>query len=311
MEVSTQNIFSVYSKYDPTRTLTLRNLFARDMKRRFDRFAKTVKQKIVDENFFGTIITTHAPYNFPISKTRMKEFMDWIDEQIKLGLLEISEWEQLGTAIDDAWTNKFVTDSYKRGIMRARSELQKAGFSNIPSIDATGGIAVSMMTPIHLQTVGILYIRVFSELKGVTAAMEQQIARILAQGLIDGDGPMLLARKLIATINGTGMGELGITDTLGRFIPAKRRAEMIARTETIRAHHQAMIQEYRNWALAEVYVLAEFLTAGDDRVCGECEELETHNPYTLDEAMGMIPVHPSCRCLCLPYEPGFDTLIKH
>jgi len=135
--------------------------------------------------------------------------------------------------------------------------------------------------------------------------MDTQISRVLAQGMADGDNPRLLARKLIATINGTGMGELAITDTLGRFIPAARRAEMLARTEIIRAHHNATIQEYRNWAVEGVKVKAEFVTAGDDRVCDRCAALE-REVFTLDRIEGMIPLHPNCRCCAIPFkgEPG-------
>jgi very-short-patch-repair endonuclease len=145
-----------------------------------------------------------------------------------------------------------------------------------------------------MDRVGLLYIRVFNELKGITSAMDLQITKVLSQAMLDGDGPRFAARKLVKTISGMGE-DLGITDALGRYIPAMRRAEMLARTEMIRAHHLGMIQEYRNWALEGVYVLAEFLTAGDDRVCKVCAEIEAQGKeYTLDEAEGMIPVHPNC-----------------
>jgi SPP1 gp7 family putative phage head morphogenesis protein len=151
-----------------------------------------------------------------------------------------------------------------------------------------------------MDRVGVLFTRVFAELTGVTDVMASHIAQILAQGMIDGDGPALLARKMIAAIDGSGAGTLGITDTLGRFIPAKRRAEMIARTELIRAHHLATIQEYRNWGLLNIRVKAEWKTAGDDRVCVRCASLEG-KIFTLDEIEPMIPLHPLCRCIALPY----------
>lgn len=40
---------------------------------------------------------------------------------------------------------------------------------------------------------------------------------------------------------------------------------------------------------------AEFTTQGDDKVCPECELLAGEE-YTVDEARGVIPVHPNCRC---------------
>jgi hypothetical protein len=75
---------------------------------------------------------------------------------------------------------------------------------------------------------------------------------------------------------------------------------MIARTETIRAHHLANIQEYRNWAVAGVIVQAEWVTAGDNRVCLKCGEMAKAGPYTLDQIETMIPAHPMCRCIALP-----------
>jgi hypothetical protein len=49
---------------------------------------------------------------------------------------------------------------------------------------------------------------------------------------------------------------------------------------------------------------AEFLnvvTAGDDRVCAECEDLAAEGPYSLLEAWGMLPAHVNCRCAFVPF----------
>jgi len=148
-----------------------------------------------------------------------------------------------------------------------------------------------------MDRVGVLYTRTWNDLKNVSSAMEGQLSRVLSQSMIDGDGPAIIARKLNAVISTSG-GELGLVDTLGRYIPAERRARMIARTETIRAHHLANVQEYRNYEVAGVKVQAEWSTAGFD-VCDVCAPLHG-NVYTLDEVQGMIPVHPNCRCMILP-----------
>jgi len=311
-EICDNIALSTNSKYDPTRTTSLRNLFVKEIDRRFLVIEHAIAVKLLSQNFLEPTVQVNAkvPYTFPRSAEKVQEFMAWLQEQVDKGLLSISEFQSVGDAIDKAWQNLYITDSYKRGVIRARYELQKAGFDNIPTIEQTGGIEMSMMTPLHMDRLGLIYTRVYSDLKGITDAMSSQISRILAQGMADGDGPRLLARKILSTINGKGMGDLSLTDTLGRFIPAKRRAEILARTEVIRAHHQATIQEYRNWGVWGVNVMAEMVTAGDDRVCSECEALTLANPYTLDAAMNLIPVHPQCRCICLPFEVGVDTLIK-
>jgi SPP1 gp7 family putative phage head morphogenesis protein len=148
-----------------------------------------------------------------------------------------------------------------------------------------------------MDRLGLLYTRVYQELKGITASMDTQISRILVQGIADGDGLRLIAKKLLTTVNG---GDLSLVDSLGRFIPAKRRAETLARTEIIRAHHLATIQEYRNWGVLGIKVLGEWKTADDNRVCSECEKMEG-KVFTLDEIENMIPLHPNCRCIALPY----------
>ena len=296
------------NQYDPTRTTSLRNVFARDMQRRFRELKTVIVKTIEEDDCFGLKTNKIARYqltssgklafSFPRSADKVTAFMSWVKEQQGKGLLTVRHIPQLGKAAEQPWTNMYIEDSYKRGVIRARYEMNKAGLK-IPSMEATGGIMASMSTPFHLDRVGLLYSRVFNDLKGITNAMDTQISRVLSQGIADGDNPRLLARKLVATIDGTGLGELGIKDSLGRYIPATRRAEMLARTEVVRAHSEATLQEYKNWQVEGVFVQAEFMTAGDDRVCAICESL-IGKTYTIEEASGIIPVHPLCRCAWIP-----------
>jgi SPP1 gp7 family putative phage head morphogenesis protein len=293
--------------FDPTRTTALRNAFAADMKRRFIELKSVIRFAIIDQDCFklnppvpiAYQVTPpgHNAFNFPRSADKVKAFMEWLKQQQKKGLLQVKEIPQIGEGIEKAWTDKYIEDSYKRGVIRTRYEMKKSGM-NIPSIGETGGIFMSMQSPFHIDRLGLLYSRTFSELQGVTEAMDQQISRVLAQGIGDGDNPRLLARRLVSTIDGTGMGELGITDRLGRFIPAQRRAMMIARTEIIRAHAEAQLQEYKNWGVEGLELLVELVTAGYN-VCPECEAL-AGQVFNIDEASGVIPVHPNCRCAWIP-----------
>lgn len=65
------------------------------------------------------------------------------------------------------------------------------------------------------------------------------------------------------------------------------RGEMIARTETARAVSEGSLEGYREGGARMV----EFEASGD--ACPECAWLDG-NIYRLDEAGGMIPVHPNC-----------------
>jgi hypothetical protein len=47
--------------------------------------------------------------------------------------------------------------------------------------------------------------------------------------------------------------------------------------------------------------LVNVLTAGDDKVCDECDDIAAQGPYSLDEASDLIPAHPNCRCAFVPW----------
>jgi hypothetical protein len=298
------------NEYDPTRTLSLRNRFAAEMKRRFNQIAKLIKQAIEIEDVFNLIpespeeikLNLATPgrkaFAFETDQKKIDAFMKWLENQVRLGMLETGTGTQVGVSMHEAWTDSYIFDSYKRGVQRGRLELIKAKYP-VPTIDQTGGIQATMSTPFHMDRIGLLYIRAYNDLQGITDNMNHQISRVLSQGMIDGDNPKTIAEKLQAVVRGSGK-DLGITDTLGRYIPAERRAVMLARTEVIRAHHLATVQEYRNWGVLGVNVQAEFRTAGDKRVCSRCETFEKESPYTLDEIQGLIPAHPNCRCISIP-----------
>ena len=285
--------------YDPTGTTRLRNMFAKDINKRFIEFTIVVKRSVYNNDCFGLKLQTNQmqpiseeEYKYKTSAEKVALFLLWAQTQVDRGILSIGGFQE-------PWTNKYVYEAYKRGVIRAHQELIKAGYK-IPTIEEMGGIDVVLKNIAHAERLELLYSGTFTNLKGITDAMNTQISKILTQGFLNGETPALIARKLVAAINGTGMGDLGITDTLGRFIPAARRALMLAETEITRMFAEATLQEFRNWGVEGVTALAEFETMHDDKVCSKCASLQG-KVFTLDEAQGVLPIHTKCRCLWLPY----------
>jgi SPP1 gp7 family putative phage head morphogenesis protein len=267
------NIF----RYDPTRTATLRKFFSREGNKRFNEFIKNLYKAIRTDSI--------SPfYKYLSSTDKLEELEVWL--------------ERNSGRIVSNWFNKYLYDAYAKGIARARSEMIKAGYS-IPSVIKSGGVETIMLSPFHKELYGLLNAKVMGEIKNIYSQMTQQLIRVLSQSLANGDDIKTIAKKVFATITGKGVNELGIDKILGKFVPAKRRLEIMARTETVRAHHQAMIEEYRSWGVDGVYVIAEWKTAGDSKVCAKCAEKEGRR-YTLDEIMLEIPAHPLCRCIAIP-----------
>lgn len=267
--------------YDPTRSTTLRNRFARETDKYFNTLMKEVRKLFQSSSF------TSLP-----EFQKVQFFNLWLDNN-------------LNTFISSSQFNRFIEEAYKKGIQRARIEAIKARYKVPPIADLNDILKLSQ----HTNTLNVLKELLANEVRGIADNLRQQLLRVLSGGILTKDNNSTLMQKLISVIKGTRAKELGVTDTIGKFVPAKRRAEIMARTEIIRAHHLAMIEEYRIWGINGVYIIAEWVTAGDDRVCERCTGNEG-KLYTLDEIEKMIPAHPLCRCIALPVraKKEFETL---
>jgi SPP1 gp7 family putative phage head morphogenesis protein len=140
----------------------------------------------------------------------------------------------------------------------------------------------AFLRPVHADRAGLIYTRAYNELEGITAQMSAAISRTLAQGIIEGRSPREMAKKLAERID----------------ISAKR-ARVIARTEVIRAHADATLNSYAEAGLEGVTIESEFSSTDDNKRCPKCANLEG-SVYTIEDARGVIPVHPNCRCAWSP-----------
>jgi SPP1 gp7 family putative phage head morphogenesis protein len=270
-------------KYDPTRTISLRNYFARDMKRRFNELITVLKKSIITNDCFGLhpisifqmIPASQNSMAYKDSSEKLALFALWLQDQIDRGIINIGTFNIVGTGIQNAWMNPYIRDAYERGVIRARQELRKV-VKEIPTIDESGGIRITMQNPKHNDLIALLYIRIVNELKGLTESMKASILYILAQGITAGDSAEVLAEKLSA------------------IVPLAR-AEMIARTAIIMAFAEGQLTEFENWGIKEVSLLIEWQTVGDEKVCLRCAKHEGE-VFTIAEARGKIPLHPNCRC---------------
>ncbi len=279
------------AKGDPTRTLSIRRRFINDLNRRFNALIREINEAIIKNDVFGLrspVVLQSTPRQFAFTRDadKVRAFMDWLDIQEEKFIFSggAGGIQRIGRQGAN-WTDTYIRSAYQRGIARARVELKRAG-ADIPTAfgkDAGGEIIAAFNQPIHIDRAELAFTRTFRGLKTVVDRMDGEISQRLAQGLIEGRNPNEIARSITGFIKNKSM-----TD-----------ARTLARTEVIRAHHSATIAEYRRAGIEGVTVRAEWFTAGDDRVCPDCEALEGAI-FTLDEIEGMIPLHPNCRCIALP-----------
>lgn len=276
---------------DPSRTTLLRNRFRSNLSKRFLNLSKVLTDLVVKEDAFGLKeqprFTLNNRWQFLTDTQKLSEFQKFLKERIDEGILETSE-----TDPNNPWTTGFIQEAYDKGQGRAFTDVNKAGIAN--DLDGfVGGrqafLQQSFGHPVAIEKVNLLGARVFTNLRGITEAMSDQIARELAEGLIRGDNPRQVGARISGRVKAIG----------------RRRAETLARTEIIRAHAEGQLDALDRMGVEEVGVAVEWSTAGDDRVCPLCQPLEGV-VMTIQEARGLIPRHANCRCAYIPANVGED-----
>ena len=226
-------------------------------------------------NGVSIVPTTNTAFKFHSTPERIKAFQSWLKQQVSILLL---------TEGDTSWWRKYIVDGFKKGQGRVFDDFSdKAADITDTQRQFLKGAFNNLVSE---ERVDVLSSRVFTELKGVTDAMAQQISRELTDGLTQGLNPVDIAKNLNAKVDGIG----------------KNRARMIAQTETIRAHAEGQLDELERMGVKHVGVQVEFSSAHDNRTCPICRKLD-NKKYTLEKARGIIPVHVCCRCCFRPVVP--------
>ena len=115
--------------------------------------------------------------------------------------------------------------------------------------------------------------------KLVNGTTYEELRRALAQGFEAGESAPQMTKRIREYYQGG----------------FERRATLVARTEVIAASNEGALQGYESEGVNK----AEYYAALDERTCEEC--MAYHGDVRpIDEARGLIPVHPQCRCTWVP-----------
>jgi SPP1 gp7 family putative phage head morphogenesis protein len=286
---------------DPTRTTMLRRRYMAEMGKRFRALRGAIRKKLVTDDALGlrtpgslqfNALTTNAPvWIFLTDAQKLAAFQAWFVQQVQQGILAPAP----GADPSTPWMTPYVDSAYMQGVQRAYTETHaEAMAEGLPDAIYEGGqeafLASSFSGQVATSKVELLATRNFEQLKGVTAAMGQQVNRVLSDGLVAGHSPTKIAKAMNEQIDGM----------------TKKRAMTIARTEIIHAHAEGQLDSFDAMNVEQVGALAEWATAGDGKVCPVCAPLEGAI-LTIKEARGLIPRHPNCRCMWLPAGVGEET----
>ena len=269
-----------------------------DVQRRSKRLRKDVKNAVDKLDVFGlkprpllkfnslTLNLESKQYEFDTDARKITSFNAWIKEQSDKRMLRVVDVAGQPISLESPY-DKYIESAYKRGLVRGYTDSKIGLLLDHPEFYEASKeefLRSAFTAGESFSKVQLLATRVFEDMQGFTSAVSQDANRILSEGLIRGDGALEISRALDKQIN----------------FRTKQRALAIARTETIRAHAEGQLDAFERLGVAQVGLMAEFLTAGDDRVCQVCQSLEGQ-VFTVEEARGIIPVHPNCRCAWIPF----------
>ena len=277
---------------DPSKTLTIRRGYARDLRGVLKALSAVIREAVADEDVFAieaaavaahsdrseTLFTPDRPggFDFPRDPQKVRAFDTWLDNQLTRGILE-----------PNRTGNAYIERAYTQGVSQAGRDLNRVGW-----LEGAGSpVEAVVRRPTHRDTLETAFTRNYRQLRGFSADMGANTSRVLADGLSRGAGPNEIARDLRGVI-GTG-GPSGATG-------AQARATMIARTESLNAYNTAAEARYREHGVEWVEVVL------GSSPCDRCESLWANNPHRLSTFVGTLPYHPRCTCSTVPMPPDFS-----
>jgi hypothetical protein len=247
-----------------------------------------------------------AEYSHMPNGEKARAFMDWLRQAAS---------ETVGGPVP--WSHYLVQAAYSKGYQDAAGRLKNAK-KEVP-------VGLPEERALHAHTLSMIQTRTHDEIVTVRDTTVAQMARVLAEHLVQGTTPEGLATALVGRIDA-----IGVT-----------RARLVASTETVAAYNEAAINMYEEGGIRRLGIIPEWdallpgtprpdygpgiykrgerkgepkrtkdwpkgrwplvawATAADDFVCPRCEALEDQ-VFTLETARGMLPLHPNCRCALYP-----------
>jgi hypothetical protein len=239
---------------------------------------------IVDHHILGGD-TFETPTN------RLNKFAGWL------------QWMATSALINDRWSIDYVVKAFSLGVARADRELKTS------------------TTAPHDGLTKLLEWRQ-NELNGIIAALVQQTTRAAHSAEDRKLAAPAMCRCLMQPFDTT----------------IRNRLHAFTNSMIVKAYNAAKLEVYQAQGVRKVGIdpelklyanrtsrikdadedddeltqeitgeesggmLVGVLTAGDEKVCPTCCDIADESPYDIDDALDLIPAHPSCRCSYYPWQ---------
>ena len=279
---------------DPTGTGPLRRQFMRASDKRWRAAARIIGEALGSQNILGLGGATMGSVALGAGGAHHPP-LPHADK-----IVGFSQW--LGSVLDDAVLGR--DGSWMTPFVRAGVALGQRRGAGIVGHAASFKPSTEQFLTQHYNSLAV------SELRGVIAFTLQRGTRAAASVFATRLRPIAAARAMQSEI------------TVGM-----KRSRLMADYLVSKAFTAATVETYRAAGIGRVGIVPERIkrqrigdkvptpgdvvevqTAGDDKVCPTCEAIAAAGPYSLDEALSLIPAHPACRCEIVPDDVALAAL---
>lgn len=263
------------SRLDPTRTVTLRKAFLRELKQRLLEFRRNVSVGVLAGNLLG-LATNAEEFRFLSIVEKAEAFKKWVQGQFLSAVLGLS-----GAA---GWWRNYTTDGYSKGLGRAYAAVKPIPQDELPLFQRPGQedfVRISMQSR-----------------RGLDALDALDAKSRLDLGKLGEDVATNAVRMMLAFPDkSASFLESGLDEMFDDVFDTKSKA--IVNTNIVSAHAEGQLDGYELLGVDEVEAEVEWVTAGDNKVCSRCSAM-SGKVYKVEESHGLIPLHPNCRCMWRP-----------
>ena len=266
---------------------------------------------IIDESFLNSLLSKALPeeyevllydnaltdeeqeyyyYILLILDGRIKEVKEWLNSTEFKQVLD--DVEKLPLNFFDSFKVKmrvYLQDKFELlllplllGYYKQTNEIEYASF-NLEPLLTDGDL---------LNFIGIRQYN-YDLLTNLCDDLDRNFKDIILDGIINGKSVDDISQEL----------EIAGVSPLNKHT-AQQRAKMIARTEVTSVKNKARLQAYKDNNIEWV----DILTMGDNRVCQYCLDVESNNPYPINEAENILPLHPLCRCIYVVSKKNYNDI---
>lgn len=304
------DVHDAAKRRDPTGTFRLRGRFRADLDKRWQRVIRQVMSAVGEHDLLGV-----ARPSAIAGQDKVSTFSAWLESEINLAVL----------GGNGGWLAQYVQQACDTASRRANEltgvtthQRRTRQLEQMAVSELKGVVAATQQQATRCVAHCLLSSAPASKIAREVAAVLRKVGRTRSRAMaeylvVKAHAATTLDAFRQASVTHVGIepervsrdaimdrGPMPSVPKGGREGPVSRSREETPSESTIYRAERAQRRLEAALGAGEV----DTLTAGDDRVCEDCQDVADGGPYTLDEAESLIPQHPACRCALVPSGEG-------